>query len=51
MEGRKSNLGRGLFSLPPDAVASVLEDHSDRGERVADSVRGREVFSLAGFLA
>src|SRR5207245_9920700 len=46
MEGRKSEPGRGLFSLPPDTVAGVLEGHADRGEGVADSVRGREVRSL-----
>src|SRR2546425_9396080 len=51
MEGRKSKPGQGLFSLPPDAVAGVLEDHSDRRERISDSVRGGEVFALACLLA
>src|SRR5207245_2822498 len=40
----------GLFSLPPDSVAGILEDDADRREGVANSVRGREVFPLAGVL-
>src|SRR5437016_13677263 len=40
-EGRKSEPGRGLFSLPPDTVAGVLEGHADRGAAAAESVPGR----------
>src|SRR5438093_311322 len=49
--GPKSERNRGLFPLPPDPVAGILEDHADRRESVANSIRGREVLSLAGVLA
>src|SRR2546430_2271637 len=39
---------RGLFPLPPNPIVGILEDHADRRERVANSVRGREVLPLAG---
>src|SRR5439155_18363831 len=42
---------RGLFPLPPDPIVGILKDHADRRERVANSVRGREVLPLAGVLA
>src|SRR5207249_11229663 len=49
--GPKSERNRGLFRLPPDPVAGILEDHAARRESVANSIRGREVLSLAGVLA
>src|SRR5437667_7727098 len=51
MDGPKSDRNRGLFPLPPDPVAGILEDHADRRESVANSIRGGEVLSLAGVFA
>src|SRR5436309_2114301 len=42
---------RSLLSLPPDPVAGILQDDADRREGVANSVRGREIFPLAGVLS
>src|SRR5713101_5186991 len=50
MEGPKFQLRTSLFPLPPNPVAGILEDHADRLERVADSVRGSEVFPLSSVL-
>src|SRR5437867_11978938 len=49
--GPNADRNRGLLRLPPNPVAGILEDHADRRESGANSIRGGEVLSLAGVLA